>query len=216
MRIEKLDLLISFYIFCICASELMGGKTFALMTIGSYHLNASVAILLLPFVFTINDIIVEVYGPERARSIVRSGLLVVASILLFSLIATVLPPSTRFLATEKAYDTIFGTSARIALASLLAFTTAEFTDVLIFTKLRKVLGKKSLWIRNNVSNIVSQFLDTTIFMVFAFYSFNQPISSNVAFLSGIILPYWLLKCVMSVVETPFVYLGVAWLKEKRE
>jgi uncharacterized integral membrane protein (TIGR00697 family) len=194
----------------------MGGKTFALMTIGSYHLNASVAILLLPFVFTINDIIVEVYGPERARSIVRSGLLVVASILLFSLIATVLPPSTRFLATEKAYDTIFGTSARIALASLLAFTTAEFTDVLIFTKLRKVLGKKSLWIRNNVSNIVSQFLDTTIFMVFAFYSFNQPISSNVAFLSGIILPYWLLKCVMSVVETPFVYLGVAWLKEKRE
>lgn len=194
----------------------MGGKTFAITKIGSYPLSASVAILLLPFVFTINDIIVEVYGVERARSMVRSGLIVVAGILLFSVIATLLPPSTRYMATEKAYDTIFGTSARIAFASLSAFTIAEFTDVLVFTKLREKLGKKSLWIRNNVSNIISQFLDTTIFMILAFYSFNQSFGGNAIFLSGIILPYWLLKCVMSGIETPFVYLGVSWLKEKKE
>ncbi len=213
---QKVDFLIALYIFSICASELMGGKTFSLMTIGTYHLNASVAVLLLPIVFTINDIFTEVYGAERARSVVRSGLVVVGLILIFSVIATLLPPSTRFLPTEKAYDMIFGTSARIAFASLIAFTIAEFTDVFIFTKLKELLGKKSLWIRNNVSNIISQLLDTTIFMLLAFYAFDHSLMSNFSFLSSIILPYWLLKCFMSVIETPFVYLGVHWLKEKSQ
>lgn len=214
MKLQKFDLLLSIYIFAICISELMGGKTFSLLTIGSYHLNASVAVLVLPIIFTINDIFTEVYGAQRTRSVVRSGLIIVALILIFSLIATALPASTRFAPTEKAYDTIFSTSARIAFASLTAFAIAEFTDVFIFTKLREKMGKKSLWVRNNVSNIVSQFFDTTIFMFLAFYAFEHSLENNITFLSGIILPYWLLKCLMSFLETPFVYLGVSWLKEK--
>ena len=57
--------------------------------------------------------------------------------------------------------------------------------------------------------------DTTIFITLAFYATNRSLNDNFAFLGGIILPYWLLKCFMSVIETPFVYLGVKWLKEKK-
>jgi uncharacterized integral membrane protein (TIGR00697 family) len=78
-------------------------------------------------------------------------------------------------------------------------------------RIRKVFGKKALWFRNNISNFISQFLDTFIFMTLAFYEFGQPISVNTAFLISIILPYWVLKCCMSIVETPLVYLGVQWL-----
>jgi len=212
-RIEKFDFLVSVYIFCIAASELMGAKTFPLVKIFGYQLNASVAIFVLPLIFTINDIITEVLGRERTRSVIRSGLLIIFFILIFSLFATNLPPSTRFQSSESAYDTIFSLSARIAAASLTAFALAEFLDVFIFVKIRQKLGKKALWFRNNASNFISQFIDTSVFMFLAFYSFDKPFDNNIGFLVSLILPYWLLKCFMSVIETPLVYLGVKWLRK---
>jgi len=214
LKIEKMDLLIAVYIFCIAVAELMGGKTFPIATIGTFKLNASVAIFVVPVIFSINDIITEVHGKERTRSIIRSGLLVVALILLFTLLATNLPPSKRFMATEPAYDKIFSTSTRIAAASLTAFALAEFLDVWIFAKIREKLGKTRLWLRTNASNILSQLVDTTVFITLAFWAFNKPAGDNIPFLIGLIVPYWLLKCLMSVVETPFVYLGVRWLRGK--
>jgi len=213
-KVEKFDLLVSVYIFCICASELMGAKIFPLVKVLGYQFNSSVAILILPLIYTINDVIVEVHGVARARSVVRSGLLVVLLIFIFSVIATSLPPGTRFILSEGAYDKVFGLSMRISAASLIAFVIAEFTDVAVFAKIREKMGKKALWFRNNASNFVSEFIDTAVFMFLAFYAFDKGFSSNLVFLTSIILPYWFLKCVMSVIETPFVYLGVRWLKAK--
>lgn len=214
-KIQKFDLLVAVYIFCICVSELMGSKTFPLLSIGNFKLNASVAIFVIPLLFTINDVITEVHGKERARSVIRSGLIVIAMILLFSLLAVHLPPSGRFAETEPAYDTIFSKSARIAAASLTAFALAEFLDVAIFARLRQRLGKSKLWLRNNVSNFAAQFVDTIVFMTLAFYALGDPLSENVAFLVSLIIPYWLLKCFMSIIETPLVYLGVKWLKNDK-
>lgn len=210
--VHKLDLLTALYVFCIAVSELMGGKTFSLLHIGDFTLNASVAIFTFPLVFTINDVILEVHGRERARSVVRSALVVVALIFLFSLFAVSLPPSERFLAIEPAYDAVFGLSARIAFASLVAFALAEFTDLYIFSLIRTKLGAQALWLRNNVSNMGAQLLDTIVFMTLAFYALDRSVGENAVFLVSLILPYWLLKCAMSVIETPFVYLGVRWLK----
>ena len=213
-KLNKLDLLDSVYIFCITASELMGIKTFPLTHFSWLHLNASVAILLIPIVYAINDTVAEVYGKDRARSLVRSGLFVVFLTFVFAAIATALPPSVRFHASESAYDTVFISSLRIAAASLTAFAIAELTDVFIFIKLRQRQGKKALWLRTNVSNFVAQFLDTSIFISLAFYGFSRPFGDNVGVLISLILPYWLLKCFLSVIETPFVYAGVKWLKDK--
>jgi uncharacterized integral membrane protein (TIGR00697 family) len=212
-KIHKFDLLVSLYIFCLAVAELMGGKTFPLFKIFDLQLNASVAIFVIPVIFSINDIITEVHGKERARSVVRSGLFIIFLLLLFSLLATALPPSGRFASSEAAYDTIFKNSARIAFASLVAFTLAEFLDIFVYVKIRERFGKKALWLRNNASNFISQLLDTTVFMVVAFYAFNTSFSENLVFLLSLILPYWLLKCFISVIETPFVYLGVTWLKK---
>lgn len=191
----------------------MGGKTFPLIKVFGYQLNASVAIFLFPLLFTINDVITEVYGKERTRSVIRSGLLVIALIFLVSIIFVALPPSARFSAANPSYSVVFGLSARIAAASLIAFAVAEFTDVIVFVKIRQKLGKKALWLRNNTSNFIAQFFDTVIFMTLAFYALDMSFSSNFSFLVGLIIPYWLLKCFMSVIETPLVYLGVKWLRQ---
>lgn len=212
-QIQKLDFFISFYIGCIAISELMGAKTFPLVGIGSLHLTASVGIFVVPLIYCIDDVIAEVYGKEKARSIVRSGLLIVVFFLLFTLFAIHLPPSARFLSSESAYEQVFAVSARIAAASLTAFTIAEFSDLFIFLKIRQRFGRHALWLRTNIANIISEFLDTTIFMTLAFYAFDRSLQNNFFFLCGLILPYWILKCCLSFIETPFVYFGVRWLRE---
>jgi len=212
--IQKLDFLIALYVFCTIVSELMGTKTFPILSIGAFNLNASTAIFVLPIIYSINDIITEVFGPERTRSIIRSSIVMVFLLSLISLFFTSLPPSTRYLKSEPAYDLIFKQTARISIASLLAFAISDMLDLAIFVRIRKSLGKKALWLRNNVSNIISLFIDTVVFMVLAFYAFDKPFVENYNFLISIILPYWFMKCFMSVIETPFVYLGVRWFKKE--
>jgi queuosine precursor transporter len=214
VKIEKMDLLISLYIFCIAVSELMGAKTFPIAVIGTFRLNASVAIFTIPIIFSINDVIIEVFGKERARSVLWSGLVVVCLLLLFSLLAISLPPSARFADAEAAYDNVFGRSVRFAAASLTAFLLSNLLDIAVFSRLRTRLRTQALWLRNNLSNFVSQFFDTTIFITLAFYSIGRPIADNIPFLASLIIPYWLLKTVISVIETPFVYVGVRWLKNE--
>lgn len=212
INIRKFDLVMALYIFGVMSAELMGGKTFPLTSFSWLHLNASVAIFVLPMLFTLTDVVVEVHGKARARSMVWSGLIVVTLLLLFSLLATHLPPSHRFSPTEPAYDKVFGLTARISAASLTAFAISELLDVAIFAKLREKLHKKALWLRNNLSNFVSMFVDSLVFIFLAFYSFQYGFGNNLGFLFGLIIPYWLIKCSLSVLETPLVYFGVSWLR----
>ncbi len=214
--IKRFDVMIALYVFGVMVAELLGAKTFPLVSLGHFHINSSVAIFVMPLLFTITDVIVEVYGKKRARSVVFSGLTMVVLLILFSMLAVNLPPSARFAPNESAYDTIFGASIRIALASLAAFACSELLDVLVFSKLREKLGKKALWFRNNVSNFVSQFVDSAVFLTLAFYALNRPLGDNVGFLVGLLIPYWLVRCLLSVFETPLVYLGVWWLKGEKK
>lgn len=211
--IRKFDLIVALYVFGLLTAELMGPKTFPVMMIGSFQLNASVAIFLMPLLFTLTDIVVEVLGKKRARSMVFSGLCAVALLIVFASLATHLPPSERFAPNETAYDQVFGASIRIAAASLAAFAVAELLDVFIFAKLKEKLRDRALWLRNNVSNFISQFVDSAVFLTLAFYSFQHSLGGNISFLFGLILPYWLLRCTLSVAETPLVYLGVKWLRK---
>ena len=211
LQINRLDLVIAVYIACIAIAELMGGKTFPLLHIGKFTWNASVAIFVIPIIFSINDAIVEVFGVARAKSVYRSSLVTIVIFMLFSFLAIKLPPSVRFKESEAAYDLIFGQSVRIAFASLAAFTISDLVDIVIFQKIREKIGKKALWFRSNLSNFVSQFIDTCMFMFLAFYAFDKGFGNNFSFLFSLIIPYWLLKCFMSIIETPFVYLAVNWL-----
>jgi uncharacterized integral membrane protein (TIGR00697 family) len=203
---EKLDFLLAIYIACVLIAELMGAKTF---TIG--FLTASVAIFTLPVTFIINDVITEVEGRERARSFLRTALLMLIFLTGYTVLALALPVSQRFAAFEPAYQTIFAKSLRMTLASLVAFFVAERLDILIFSQIRARMQKKALWLRSNVSNIVSLFGDTSIFMFLAFY---EP--GNAGFVWALILPYWALKCLVSLVETPVTYQVVAWLKNEKQ
>lgn len=202
-RERKLDLLLAIYITSIVAAELMGAKTFPL-----FFLNASVAIFTLPITFIINDVVTEVEGKARSLSFMRSTFIILFLLALFNILAISLPPSTRSAAFEPAYQTIFAKSLRMTLASLVAFFLAERLDIYIFAKIRARLQGSGLWLRSNASNIISLFFDTSIFMFLAFFD-----GANANFVWSLVLPYWGLKCLFSMVETPITYLAVNWLKK---
>lgn len=209
---NRFDVFVAWYIFGVMVAELMGAKTFQLMRLGSFSLDASVAIFVMPFLFMIPDVITEVYGPQRARRIVRLGLMAVVLQLFTALLFTRLPTSQEFASNNVAYDTIFGTSIRFAIASLAAFASSELLDITVFSKVKQRMGKRKLWLRTNLANFSSQFVDSAVFLTVAFYAANLTVGANASFITGLLIPYWLLRCGLSVIETPFVYAGVRWLR----
>lgn len=209
------DLVVALYIFGIMAAELMGAKTFVIGHLGDYTLRASVAIFLMPLLFTLTDVVTEVRGKERARSMVLSGLAVIVLLVFYTALATALPPSARSAGTEASYDTVFHNSIRMSIASLIAFASSAFLDIAIFAKLRARMHKRALWFRNNASNFISQFVDSAVFLTVAFYALGETLGQNISFIFGLLLPYWLLRCAMSLLTTPIVYAGVRLLRSDK-
>lgn len=211
---HKLLILTGIYVFCILLAEIFGIKTIPLgignISLGPIYireLKVSVAIFLLPLIFSMNDIIIEVYGKKIAKTVYRIGLGCIVGLIGFSLLATWLPTSQLFSGSEAAYDQIFHQTTRIAIASIIAFGISDLLDIVIFARLRTRIN--NLGLRSNISNILSQFIDTTTFVYLAFFTANF----GHAMIWGIILPYWIFKCCMSIITTPFVYLGVRWAKK---
>ena len=214
MKLHKFDIIVALYIFGIVTAQLMGSKVVPFGEIFGLTLNISVAVFLMPLLFTITDVVVEVYGKARARSLVYTGLIVVVLLAIYTLIVTNLPAANRFLSSNDAYNLIFGTSIRFAIAAIAAFLAAEIIDVLIYSKMRERMKNKGMWLRNNVSNFIGQFIDSAVFVVIAFYAFDMSVGANFAFLAGIVIPYWIIRCLMSIVGTPLAYAGVAFLRKR--
>ncbi len=212
ITIKRIEVFVALYIFCIIVAELLGAKTFQLVNIGELHLKASVAIFVLPVIYSLSDVILEVYGKARARGVVYMGIGAIVLLMLFAALATTLPPTARFAPTEASYDTIFHSTIRISAASLVAFAVAELLDVAIFARLRARMHRRALWFRNNFSNFIGFFVDSLVFLSLAFYALDKPFGDNFSFIIGLLIPYWLLKCAMSVLGTPLVYAGVRWLR----
>jgi uncharacterized integral membrane protein (TIGR00697 family) len=211
-NIRKMDLVVGLYIFGVITAEVFGSKTFRVTDFSWLHLNASVAVFVIPLLFTMVDAVVEVFGRERARSLVYTGLITIVLLIFYSALATHLAPSARYAGTESAFDKIFSSTIRISAASLAAFAVSELLDIAIFSRLRVKLNGKALWLRNNVTNFVSQFADSAVFLSLAFYSLSRPAGDNISFLWSLLLPYWLLRCALSIAETPLIYLAVNWLR----
>ena len=216
VEINKFDLVIALYIFGIITVNLMGAKVMPLGHAFGMDFNISVAIFLMPLLYTIIDVVSEVYGRARARSLVWSGLVVLILLVLFMLLATSLPAAARFQAND-AYSQIFGMSLRIAIASIAAFAFSELLDVMVYNRLKEKTKGNMIWLRNNISNFLGEFVDSAVFMTIAFYGvFASGFSENISVLMGLILPYWIVKCAMSVVATPLVYTFVASLKKEEK
>lgn len=200
---RKLFIALTIYLTSLIAANTLGLKIMPFL-LGS-HL--SVSIFFFPFVFLMTDVVGEVYGKRVARGFVLAGFLSTLLFIIFTLISLPWSWHTDALWVKEGYNQVFGISLRIALASLLAFIIGEYQDVLSFFYFKEKLGSRFFWLRSNLSNLWSQFLDSAIFMVVAFlgiYPFSVLISVTIT--------WWLFKVAMGALYTPLSYVGVKLLR----
>src|SRR5687767_4675290 len=173
---------------------------------GEYIYGAGV--LFFPISYLFNDIMTEVYGFARSRRAVWAGFgaLVFASVMAFAV--TALPPAPTMSAEhQNAVNFIFGQTARITLASLLAFWAGEFVNSFVLAKLKLFTHGRLLWTRTIGSTFAGEAVDSLIFYPIAFlgtWSNEQVVS--------VMIGNYFIKVLWEIVATPFTYAIVSFLK----
>jgi len=192
-------LLVSIFVGALVISSVLASK---IITIFGLFVPAGVLAYCITFVVT--DVISELWGRERANRVVFSGF--IALLITFLLIRLALwwdaAPIWR---EQRAFSAVLGSTSRIIIASFIAYLASQYHDVWAFHIWRRWTEERHLWLRNTASTVVSQFIDTLIFITIAFYG-TMPVFS-------LIKGQYLIKVLIALLDTPFVYLVVMLIRK---
>ncbi len=149
--------------------------------------------------FLATDILNEKYGRKAALNGVFIGLFtLVVTAILMTISLWFIPDATDFI--QDSLVSIFSIIPRITFASIVAYFLSQLHDTWAYDRLKKV--NKHIWFRNNVSTAISQAIDTIVFTTIAFYGvFEMPVFWS------IMLTTYVLKFVVAVCDTPFIYIA---------
>ena len=109
---------------------------------------------------------------------------------------------------QEAFVSALGNTWRIVVASLLTYLVSQNHDVWAYDFWKRKTKGKYLWIRNNASTIVSQAIDTNLFVILAFYG-TLPLTV----LWNIIVGSFIIKVVIAIFDTPFLYVAKWYFKK---
>lgn len=156
------------------------------------------AIVAYPLTFLMTDIIGEIWGKEQANETVKLGFICQLISLILIGLAIILPVAP-FADNQAEFKGIMAQSFRVVAASLVAYYCSQSWDVWVFHKIREK-GTGNKWLRNNLSTMTSQIIDTAIFITIAFIG-TVP---NIWVMIG---SQYLIKCIYALLDTvPFYYL----------
>jgi len=187
----------------ICANVIGAAKR---CQIGGFTFSAGV--LFFPISYIFGDVLTEVYGYSRARKVVWAGFGALAFASFMSWAILQLPPAPDW-PHQAAYETVFGGTPRIVLASLIAYFSGEFCNSYVLAKMKLVTGGRLLWTRTIGSTIVGEAVDSLIFYPLAFLG---ALGWSTEQMLAVLMGNYLLKVGWEVVMTPFTYRVVNFLK----
>ena len=193
-------ILLSIFVGSITIASVLANKI-----INVFGLFVPAGVLAYSMTFLITDTISEIWGKETAKRTVFGGFIGLIAVLLLIQISLVWPKAP-FWKQEAAYQTIMGSTSRIIIASFIAYLVSQFHDVWAFHFWKKITGGRHLWLRNNFSTAVSQFIDSSLFITVAFY--------GVMPVWPLIWSQWLVKLAIAFLDTPIIY-GIVWLLRKK-
>lgn len=155
------------------------------------------AVVAYPLTFLMTDLIGEIWGKEQANKAVKIGFICQLTSLVMIGLAILLPVAP-FADNQAEFKAIMSQSFRVVAASLVAYYCSQSWDVWIFHKIREK-STAHKWIRNNVSTMTSQIIDTAIFITIAFIG-------TVPNIWVMIISQYAIKCVYALLDTIPFYL----------
>ena len=190
----------------------------SLFGVGGLGFNLTAGVLLWPVVFVMTDIINEYYGKKGVRrlSYMAVGLIIYAFVIIY--ISIQLSPNgwwdtlsgnsdnkdLHITSMNAAYGKILGQGLWIIVGSLVAFMVGQILDVLVYHKIRKYTGESKIWLRATGSTLVSQFVDSFVVLIIAFYIGSDWDLVRVLAIGTVNYIY---KFIIAIVLTPVIYIA---------
>ncbi|UJH91026.1 queuosine precursor transporter [Antarcticibacterium sp. 1MA-6-2] len=203
-------ILASLFIASLVVSNLIFQKFFYWDFFGIYTFEISVGILPYPITFLITDIISEIYGKEKANQVVTAGIFASVFSLLIVYSADYVQATTWSPINNALFTRVFGATGIAVFASMTAYLLAQYIDIQLFHFWKKLTKGKHLWVRNNFSTFLSQFVDT-FSVLFLLCTFNK---IEWDLFGTLLLSGFLFKVLVAVCDTPFLYLSVYALRKR--
>lgn len=176
-----------------------------LKTVEIFGVTATLGNIVYATSFLATDILSENYGRRDAGKAVAMGFIALASLTAFMSLSLLFKPAPEDFAQESLV-TLFRIIPRITLASFVAYGTSQFHDIWAYGTLkRRRPDPRWIWLRNNLSTLVSQLIDTVVFTAIAFAG----IYTGSVFLEIVVTTY-ILKVIVAATDTPLVYLAQRW------
>lgn len=197
------------FVCALVVSNLIFQKFFSWDFFDLYTFEISVGILPYPVTFLITDIVSEVYGKKKANQMVTAGIFASLFSLLIVYVSQEVPATSWSPINDQIFSKVFGATALAVFASMMAYLLAQYVDIQVFHFWKRVTKGKHLWLRNNFSTFFSQFIDTfsVLFLLCSFGLIEWEL------FGGLLLGGFLFKVIVAAVDTPFLYIGVWYLRK---
>lgn len=177
---------------------------------GAPMFEVSVGILPYPITFLITDLISEIFGKKKANQIVTAGIFASFFSMGIILLADFAPAIENSPVDDVIFGKVFALSPIAVLASMLAYLLAQYVDIAIYHFWKRITQGKHLWLRNNFSTFLSQFIDT--FTVVSLLCLFNVLPWSMFY--GLVISGFLFKVLVAFIDTPFLYFFVYLLRKR--
>lgn len=229
-RFRHYDFVMAAFVTVLLLSNVIGASKLSEVDVFGSTFLFGAGILFFPLGYVIGDVLTEIYGFARARRVIWAGFGALVFLAFMSWAVVAMPASAGWWcsATESlslkaggasqpgtgpvcqiTYESVFGSTWRIVLASILGFWAGEFVNSIVLARMKVWTAGRMLWTRTIGSTVVGQAVDSAVFYPVAFlgiWSAQQVIT--------VMITNWLLKVMWEVVLTPVTYAVVGWLKRR--
>lgn len=217
------DYAMAAFVAILLLSNLIGAAK--LSTISGFTFGAG--ILFFPVSYVLGDVLTEVYGYANARRCVWAGTIALIFMAFMSYVVVAMPPSPTWgcassgdpafaslgldagTICQSTYVSVFGSTWRIVLASVIAFWAGEFVNAFVLAKMKIVTQGKHLWSRTIGSTVFGQAVDSALFYPIAFLGVWETHDVLMVMVTN-----WGMKVAWEAILTPVTYAVVGWLKHR--
>jgi hypothetical protein len=209
---EKLFLLLSsIFLTSLVVGNIIGTTKF----VNVFGLTVPAGTLAYPFTFLATDLICELYGKKRAQVLVWVGFSMNFFMLGLMMLGHYLKDASGVSGATSTFESVYGFMIGNVIASMFAYLVAQSVDVKLFHFWKHLTKGKHLWLRNNLSTVVSQLVDTTAILSVLYIANNLGDSvRTISDLISLIIASYLFKFCIALLDTPLFYIGVWGLKDK--
>lgn len=172
----------------------------------TYAMTIPAGLLAFPVTFLATDMICELFGRKKAQLVVWLGLFMNVFMLMVMTTAYYLPDTEGVSGGSELFDGVYGFMVGNTIGSMIAYITAQTIDVRLFHFWKNVTKGKHLWLRNNGSTMVSQFVDSAAITSILFFTGN--LGENVTTIGALfvlILNAYAFKFLAALFDTPVCY-----------